>query len=176
MEFVILTNQRFNILQYSGTGNMSAYLLTQLRDQFGISLTLLSQKIKLLLLVATAKAKCSLFSSIQKLSIENPISTRQKQRRVLSNLHRWLINHLSHVFSIQFLVNSEIYKLLLNPSLTHLTAQIAGYELKRDLSPVMLKENFHESLKISKFTSMENHSSVTRRHKLIMWSTNAKGL
>lgn len=50
----------------------------------------------------------------------------------------------------------------------HLTAQIAGYELKRDLSPVMLKENFHESLKISKFTSMENHSSVTRRHKLIM--------
>ena len=56
---------------------MSAYLLTQLRDQFGISLTLLSQKIKLLLLVATAKAKSSLFSSIQKLSIENPISTRQ---------------------------------------------------------------------------------------------------
>ena len=77
MEFVILTNQRFNILQYSGTGNMSAYLLTQLRDQFGISLTLLSQKIKLLLLVAKAKAKCSLFSSIQKLSIQNPISTRQ---------------------------------------------------------------------------------------------------
>ena len=88
MKFVILTNQRFNILQYSGTGNMSAYLLTQLSDQLGISLTLLSQKIKLLLLVATAKAKSSLFSSIQKLSIENPISTRQKQCRVLSNLHR----------------------------------------------------------------------------------------
>ena len=50
----------------------------------------------------------------------------------------------------------------------HLTAQIAGYELKRDLSPVMLKENFHDSLKILKFTSMENHSSVTGRHKLIM--------
>ena len=58
----------------------------------------------------------------------------------------------------------------------HLTAQIAGYELKRDLSPVMLKENFHDSFKILKFTSMENHSSVTGRHKLIMWSTNAKGL
>ena len=76
MEFVVLTNQRFNILQYSGTGNMSAYLLTQLCDQFGISLTLLSQKIKFLLLVATAKAKCSLFSSIQKLSVQNPISNK----------------------------------------------------------------------------------------------------
>ena len=50
----------------------------------------------------------------------------------------------------------------------HLTAQIACYELKGDLSPVMLKENFHDSLEISKFTSMENHSSVTGRYKLIM--------
>ena len=135
MEFVILTNQRFNILQYSGTGNMSAYLLTQLCDQFGISLTLLSQKIKFLLLVATAKAKCSLFRSIQKLSIQNPISTRQQQRRVLSHLHDLLINHLSHVFTIQFLVNSEIFKLSLNPSLTHLRAQTACYELKGDMNP-----------------------------------------
>ena len=31
----------------------------------------------------------------------------------------------------------------------------------------MLKEIFHDSLKI-KFTGMENHSSVTGRHKLIM--------
>ena len=69
---------------------------------------------------------------------------------------------------MQFLANSEIYKLLLNPSLMHLTAQIVCYELKGDLSPVMLKEKFQDSLKISKFTSMENHSSVTGRHKLIM--------
>ena len=47
----------------------------------------------------------------------------------------------------------------------HLTAKIACYELKGDFSQVMLKENFHDSLKISKFTSMENHSSVTGRHK-----------
>ena len=33
------------------------------------------------------------------------------------------------------------FKLLLNLSLTHLRAQIACYELKGDLSPVMLKKN-----------------------------------
>ena len=61
------------------------------------------------------------------------------------------------------LVNSEIFKLSLNLSLTRLMGQIACYELKRDLRPVMLKEIFHDSLKISKFTriSMENHSSMT---------------
>ena len=66
-------------------------------------------------------------------------------------------------FSIQVLVNSEIFKLSLNLSLTRLMGQIACYELKRDLRPVMLKEIFHDSLKISKFTriSMENHSSMT---------------
>ena len=37
----------------------------------------------------------------------------------------------------------------------HLTAQIVCYELKGDLSPVMLKEKFQDSLIISKFTSME---------------------
>ena len=70
-------------------------------------------------------------------------------------------------FSIQVLVNSEIFKLSLNLSLTHLMAQITCYELKRDLRPVMLKEIFHNSLKISKFTriSMENHSSMTGRQK-----------
>ena len=34
----------------------------------------------------------------------------------------------------------------------HLRAQIACYELKGDLSPVVLKKIFHDSLKISKFT------------------------
>ena len=40
-------------------------------------------------------------------------------------------------FSIQVLVNSEIFKLLLNLSLPHLRAQITCYELKGDLSPVI---------------------------------------
>ena len=34
----------------------------------------------------------------------------------------------------------------------HLRAQSACYELKGDLSPVMLKEIFHDNLKITKFT------------------------
>ena len=51
-------------------------------------------------------------------------------------------------FSIQLLVNSEIFKLSLNLSIIHLMAQSACYELKEDLSPVMLKEIFHDSLKI----------------------------
>ena len=49
---------------------------------------------------------------------------------------------------------SENFKLSLNLSLTHLRAQRAFYELKGDLSPVMLKEIFHDSLKISKFTRL----------------------
>ena len=50
----------------------------------------------------------------------------------------------------------------------HLRAQIACYELKGDLSPVMLKEIFHDNLKITKFTKdlYGNHSSVTGRQKL----------
>ena len=50
----------------------------------------------------------------------------------------------------------------------HLRAQSACYELKGDLSPVMLKEIFHDSLKISKFTRicMENPSSVSGWQKL----------
>ena len=61
-------------------------------------------------------------------------------------------------FSIQILVNSEIFKLLLNLFLTHVMAKIACYELKEDLSPVMLMEKFRDSLKISKFSRicMEN--------------------
>ena len=61
-------------------------------------------------------------------------------------------------FSIQVLVNSEIFKLSLNLFLTHLMPKIACYELKEDLSPVILMEIFHDSLKISKFSRicMEN--------------------
>ena len=46
-------------------------------------------------------------------------------------------------------------------------AQISCYELK-DLNYLMLKEMFHHSLKISKFTRIckENHSSVTGWQKL----------
>ena len=47
--------------------------------------------------------------------------------------------------SIQVLVNSKIFKLSLNLSPKCCRAQIACYELKGDLSPVMLKKIFHES-------------------------------
>ena len=65
-------------------------------------------------------------------------------------------------FSIHLCDSSEIFKLSLNISPSNLRAQSACYELKGDLSPVMLKEIFHDSLKISKFTmiDMENHSRV----------------
>ena len=43
-------------------------------------------------------------------------------------------------FSIQLLDSSEIFKLSLNISPSNLRAQSACYELKGDLSPVMLKE------------------------------------
>ena len=54
------------------------------------------------------------------------------------------------------------------PYKSHLRAQISCYELKGELNPVMLKEIFHDSLKISKFTRicMENHASVTGWQKL----------
>ena len=47
-------------------------------------------------------------------------------------------------FSILLLVNSEIFKLSLNLSLMHLKAQSNCYEWKWYLSPVILKEMFHE--------------------------------
>ena len=64
------------------------------------------------------------------------------------------------VFHIQILVNSKIFNLSLNIFLTHLRAQIACYELKGDLSPVMLKEIFHESFKNFETTRIcvENHT------------------
>ena len=64
--------------------------------------------------------------------------------------------------TVQLLVNSEIFKLSFNLSLTLVRAQTAFYELKGGLSLVMLKELFHDSLKISKFTRscMKSHSRV----------------
>ena len=71
-------------------------------------------------------------------------------------------------FSIQILVNSKIFKLSLNLSLTHLRAQIACYELKGDLSPVMLKEIFHDSSENFEITriGMVNNAIVTGWQKL----------
>ena len=53
-------------------------------------------------------------------------------------------------------------------SLTHLRAQIACYELKGDLSSVMLKEIFHESSENFEIRRicMVNHASVTGWQKL----------
>ena len=61
-----------------------------------------------------------------------------------------------------FVRNSKIFKL------THLRAQIACYELKGDLSPVLLKEIFHESFENFESTRIcvENHASVTGWQKL----------
>ena len=54
-------------------------------------------------------------------------------------------------FSIQVLVNSKV--LIVVKSFSYaFKAQIACYELKGDLRPLMLKEIFYDSLKISKFT------------------------
>ena len=73
------------------------------------------------------------------------------------------------IFSIQILVNSKIFKLSCNLFLTHLRAQIVYYELKVDLSPVMLKEIFHHSFEnFENFTRIciENHASATGWQKL----------
>ena len=63
-----------------------------------------------------------------------------------------------------FVRNSKIFKL------THLRAQIACYELKGDLSPVLLKEIFHESFENFESTRIcvENHASVTGWQKLLL--------
>ena len=62
-------------------------------------------------------------------------------------------------FSIQILVNSSIFKLSFDLSLTHLRAQIVCCELKGGFSPVMLKEISHDS-----FENFE----ITRN---IVWKT-----
>ena len=68
----------------------------------------------------------------------------------------------------QLSVNKKTVKLNVNPSLTHVRTQSACYELKGDLSLLMLNEIFHDSFKISKFTRicMENHLSVNGWQKL----------
>ena len=70
--------------------------------------------------------------------------------------------------SVQVLVNSKIFKLSLNLSLMNLRAQIACYELKGDLNPVMIKKIFHESSENLEITRicMENHASMTGWQKL----------
>ena len=69
---------------------------------------------------------------------------------------------------IQILVNSKLFKLSCHLFLTHLRAQIVCYELKGDLSPVMLKDIFYDSFENFKITRicMENHASVTVWQKL----------
>ena len=47
----------------------------------------------------------------------------------------------------QLSVNKKTVKLNVNPSLTHVRTESACYELKGDLSPLMLNEIFHDSLK-----------------------------
>ena len=53
--------------------------------------------------------------------------------------------------------------MLLYLSLMHLRAQITCYELKGDLSPVMLKEIFQDSFENFEITRIcvENHASMT---------------
>ena len=50
----------------------------------------------------------------------------------------------------------------------NLRAQIACYELKGDLNPVMIKKIFHESSENLEITRicMENHASMTGWQKL----------
>ena len=74
-------------------------------------------------------------------------------------------SHACMVFH-KILVNSKIFKLSLYLSLTHLRAQIACYELKGDLSAVMLKEIFDESFENFEFTRAQTRSTTdlpTRR-------------
>ena len=57
-------------------------------------------------------------------------------------------------FATQSRLHGFPYKSLLYLSLMHLRAQITCYELKGDLSTVMLKDIFHESLKILKLQGL----------------------
>ena len=81
---------------------------------------------------------------------------KEKEKKIQANVLKIFVHDT---------LNLKILKLSLNFSLTHLRAQIACYEFKGDLSPVMLKEIFHDGLKISKFTRIciDDHASVTGR-------------
>ena len=63
-----------------------------------------------------------------------------------------------------FHTNPLIFELSFNLSLTHLRAQIVCYELKVDLSPLMLKEIFHNSFENFETTRicMENHTNAQK--------------
>ena len=65
-------------------------------------------------------------------------------------------------------VYSELFKLSLSLSFTHLIGSNCLYELKGDLSPVMLKEIFHDSFENFEITRIciENNASVTGWQKL----------
>ena len=65
--------------------------------------------------------------------------------------HAWMVCHTNPCKFLNFILS-------LNLSLTHLRAQIACYELKGDLNPVMLKEIFHNSFKISGFVWKTIHA------------------
>ena len=70
---------------------------------------------------------------------------------------------------MQILVNFEIFKLLLNLSLSIITwLKSHFYSWQAIWALKCIKERFNERLKISKFTRncMENHSSVTRWQEL----------
>ena len=64
-------------------------------------------------------------------------------------------------FSIQLLVNSEIFKLSLNLSLAHLEAQSACYELKGDFSPVILRKYFTT---VWKFRNLQGFGKPFKRN------------
>ena len=55
-------------------------------------------------------------------------------------------------FSIQILLNFEIFKLSVNLSLTHLRAHTACYKFKRRFEPCNAKEIFHDSFENFEFT------------------------
>ena len=71
-------------------------------------------------------------------------------------------------FYLQILVNSKLFKLSCHLFLTHLRAQIVCYELKGDLSPVMLNDIFYDSFENFKITRicMKKHASMTVWQKL----------
>ena len=82
---------------------------------------------------------------------------------MIGGMTRHMLPYLPRVPHLHVNKPSKIFKLSLNLSLPHLRAQISCYKLKGDLSPVMLKEIFHDSFENFEITRicMENHASVT---------------
>ena len=71
---------------------------------------------------------------------------------MIGGMTRHMLPHLPRVPHLHVNRPSKILKLSLNLSLPHLRAQISCYELKGDLSPVMLKEIFHDSFESFEIT------------------------